>query len=134
MMQDTFCMIKPDAVHKRYVGLILCELEPELEIVKMEMMTLSPLLAEILYHEHVDKDFFDRLITFICSGPVVVMQIRAEFAIERLRVRIGATNPAEAQPWTIRAKYGTDLPNNIIHASADVTAAKYELDFLNIIA
>ena len=91
-------------------------------------MTIDEELAKLHYSEHQDKPFFSDLIQFITSGPVVAMELEGDNSVTRLRELIGATNPSEAEPGTIRAIYGTELEKNVVHGSDSPESAERELN------
>lgn len=117
-MERTLVIIKPDGVQRGLMGEIIARLERRgLRIAAMKMIQVTLLLAERLYAVHKGKDFYERLIQYITSGPVVVMVIEGSDAIEIVRRTMGATNPADAAPGTIRADYGLSIGHNLIHGS-----------------
>jgi nucleoside-diphosphate kinase len=124
-MERTFVMIKPDGVRRKLVGEIIRRIEDRnFEIVAMKMLTPSRELAEEHYAVHKGKDFFDATVQFITSGPVVAMVLEGENAIQLMRNTMGATNPVNAQPGTIRGDLTISMQQNLIHGSdAPETAA-----------
>lgn len=133
MMEKTFVMIKPDAVRRKLIGKIINRFEDDnnLNIIDIKMMTLTKKLAEKNYAEHKGKEFYNRLIEFITSGPVVPMVIEGKNAISRVREIVGATNPSEAEQGTIRGDFKEipvkSITENMIHASDSESSAKREL-------
>lgn len=128
LKERTFVMIKPDAVKRKLMGRIIQRFEDKgLEIVKMRMLKMSRELAEKLYEEHRNKDFFKELVDFITSDRVVVMVIEGEKAISVVRKMIGKTNPLEADMGTIRGDFGYSTPDNLVHASDSEKSAKREI-------
>ncbi len=124
----TFFMVKPDGVKRNIVGQIIGRIEQEgFKITKMKMMTITTDLAEQHYDEHKDKPFFRDLVSFIISGPVVAMEVMGDNAVSEVRRIMGATNPADAEPGTIRADFGTKLEENVVHGSDSDESAKREL-------
>lgn len=119
-------MIKPDGVKRGLVGDIVGRLERKgFTIVAMKHMTISQDLAERHYGEHKGRAFFDGLVEFITSGPVVAMVVEGEGVIAAWRTMMGATNPAEADPGTIRGDMATTIDENVVHGSdAPDTAAR----------
>lgn len=116
--ERTFVMAKPDAVQRGLVGEIVSRLEERgLKLVGGKFMQIDDELAREHYGEHVDKPFFDDLTTFITSGPVFAMVWEGEDATRQVRQMMGATDPAEATPGTIRGDYALDLGRNVIHGS-----------------
>jgi len=121
-------MIKPDAVKRKLIGRIIQRFEDKgLDIVKMKMLKIPRELAEKLYEEHRDKDFFEELVDFITSHRVVAMVIEGEEAISVVRKMIGKTNPLEADMGTIRGDFGYSVPDNLVHASDSEENAKREI-------
>ena len=128
--QRTLSIIKPNAVKKNKIGLIIALLEEaKLKVVEVKMITLSVEKAESFYSEHKRKPFFDELIAFMTSGPLVIMALEGEDAINTNRKIMGATNPAEALEGTIRAKYGDGMTENAVHGSDGLESASRELKF-----
>ena len=124
----TFFMVKPDGVKKNIVGKVIDRVEQEgFKITKMKMMIISTALAEQHYGEHKDKPFFQDLVSFITSGPVVAMEVEGDNAVSEIRRIMGATNPADAEPGTIRADFGTKLEENVVHGSDSHESAQREL-------
>jgi len=119
MMKDqTLILIKPDAVKKGLVGAILSRFEDEgFEITKLKMMRLSKEDAKRFYDIHMGKPFFNDLVSFITSGPIVAAMIEGENACETIRRMIGPTNPKDAPKGTIRGDFATSITENAIHAS-----------------
>lgn len=122
----TFTMIKPDAVGKGHIGAILAQInEGGFKIKALQMTELTRSQAEAFYAVHKERPFFNDLVNFMTSGPVVAAALEKENAVEDFRALIGATNPAEAAEGTIRKKYATSIGENAIHGSdADDTAAQ----------
>ena len=124
----TFFMIKPDGVEKNLVGEIISRVEAKgFSITKIKMMTLSKDLAEKHYEEHKDKPFFSDLVSFITSGPVVAMQVEGENVVLQIRNLMGATNPSESSPGSIRGDLATELDKNVVHGSDSDESAEREL-------
>lgn len=127
-MEKTFVMIKPDGVRRRLVGEIISRFEKRgLEIERLIKKELTREEAEELYSVHRGKPFFDDLIKYVTSGPVVLMVISGNSAISIVRKMLGATNPAEAEPGTIRGDFATDISENIIHGSDSYKTALREI-------
>lgn len=123
-------IIKPDSVAAKNTDLILSHLERSgFEISDARLIRLTHKDAAEFYAEHRDKPFFVRLATFMTSGPVMVLALKREDAVAELRRVIGATDPAEAEPGTIRKLYATDKTRNAIHASDSEASAERELAF-----
>ena len=124
----TFFMIKPDGVQRNLVGEIISRVEAKgFSITKIKMMTISKDLAEKHYEEHKDKPFFSDLVSFITSGPVVAMQVEGENVVLQIRNLMGATNPSESTPGSIRGDLATELDKNVVHGSDSGESAEREL-------
>ena len=124
----TFFMIKPDGVKRNLIGDVVSRVEKEgFVITKMKMMSISDDLAKRHYAEHSEKPFFNDLVDFITSGPVVAMEVDGEDAVSEIRRIMGATNPSEAEPGTIRADLATKLEENVVHGSDSEESAEREL-------
>ena len=124
----TFFMIKPDGVQRNLVGEIISRVEAKgFTITKIKMMTISKELAEEHYGEHKDKPFFNDLVSFITSGPVVAMQVEGENVVLQIRNLMGATNPSESTPGSIRGDLATELDKNVVHGSDSDESAEREL-------
>ena len=125
----TFFMIKPDGVQRNLVGEIISRVEAKgFSITKIKMMTISKELAENHYGEHKDKPFFSDLVSFITSGPVVAMQVEGENVVLQIRNLMGATNPSESTPGSIRGDLATELDKNVVHGSDSDESAERELE------
>ena len=124
----TFFMIKPDGVQRNLVGEIISRVEAKgFSITKIKMMTISKELAEEHYGEHKNKPFFNDLVSFITSGPVVAMQVEGENVVLQIRNLMGATNPSESTPGSIRGDLATELDKNVVHGSDSDESAEREL-------
>lgn len=125
-MEQTLAIIKPDAVGSGLAGRILARLEEDgFRIHAIRMLRLSEAQAREFYAVHRERPFYESLVEFMTSGPVVPVLLERENAVARLREVIGATDPAEAEPGTIRADYAESKGRNAIHASdAPETAAR----------
>lgn len=129
MIERTFFMLKPDAVQRGLAGDIIARLERKgYKPVAMKLMTIPQELAERHYGEHKGKGFFNGLITYITSGPVLVMVWEGENIVADLRAMMGKTNPKDALPGTIRGDYAQQTGRNIVHGSDSVESAKREID------
>ena len=127
-IEKTFIMIKPDGIQRSLVGGIISKFENKgLKIIALKMITLSRPKAEEHYEEHKGKTFYDPLINFITSGPVIQFVLEGQNAISIVRKLIGATNPAEAEPGTIRGDYVLCTTFNVIHASDSPQSAAREI-------
>jgi nucleoside-diphosphate kinase len=121
-------MVKPDGVQRGLVGEIISRLERKgLKIVAIKMLKIPMEMAEKHYEEHKNKPFFSSLISYITSGPVVAMVVEGKNAVKVVRKLVGATNPAEAEPGTIRGDFGLDLGRNVVHASDSIISAEREI-------
>ena len=124
----TFFMIKPDGVQRNLIGQIISRVESKgFNITKIKMMTISKEFAEEHYVEHKDKPFFDDLVSFITSGPVVAMQVEGEDVVLQIRNIMGATDPSESTPGSIRGDLATELDKNVVHGSDSEESAEREL-------
>jgi nucleoside-diphosphate kinase len=127
-MEETLVLVKGDGVRRRLVGEIIRRIEARgLDIVDMKLMDVGTKLAEEHYAEHREKPFFDELVEFITATPVVAMRIRGEGAIKAMRTLMGATNPADAAPGTIRGDLALSMPDNLVHGSDSPDSAEREL-------
>lgn len=128
-MERSLIIIKPDGVQRGLVGAIISRLENRgLKIVAMKMIQMDEELARRHYAVHEGKPFFEKLIKYITSGPVVVMVVEGPRAIEIVRKTMGATNPAEAFPGTIRADFALEIGRNLIHGSDSPETAEKEIN------
>ncbi len=127
-MERTYLMVKPDGVQRNLAGEIVSRFEKKgFKIVGLKMLRISRELAEKHYGEHVGKPFFESLVGFITSGPVVAFVIEGKDAVSSARDMMGATNPLKAAPGTIRGTYGIDIGRNIIHGSDSLESAAREI-------
>ncbi len=127
-MERTFVMIKPDGVQKRLVGECIKRFEQRgLKLVGLKMLKVSPELAAKHYAVHEGKDFYDGLMTFILSGPVVAMVLEGNHVIPLVRAMMGPLNPLNAASGTIRGDYTADTRTNIVHGSDSPEAAAFEI-------
>lgn len=130
MNEKTLSIIKPDAVAKQTIGAILSRFEAAgLKIIDLQMIHLTAQQAEGFYAEHKGKGFFNDLITFMTSGPVTIQVLEGENAIEENRKLMGATNPHEAEPGTIRADFSDSIDANAVHGSDSAESALREISF-----
>jgi nucleoside-diphosphate kinase len=128
MMQTTFAIIKPDAVKAHHTGSIVSRIEKEgFTIVGMRKMHMSQTQAEQFYAVHSSRPFFGELVSFMTSGPCVVMALQKDNAIIAWRDLMGATDPAKAAPETMRKLFGTNVGSNATHGSDAPETAKEEL-------
>ena len=127
MADRTFVIIKPDAVERGLAGEIIARFERKgLRIVGLRYMTLLRETAEQHYAEHVGKPFFEELVSFITSGPLVAMVLEGTEAVRAARQVIGATNPLEAVPGSIRGDYAVEVGQNMVHGSDSPESAERE--------
>ena len=127
-MEETLVLVKGDGVRRKLIGEIIRRIENKgLEIGAMQLMDVSRELAEEHYAEHSAKPFFGELVEFITSTPVVAMRVRGEGAIKTVRNLMGATNPADAAPGTIRGDLALSMPDNLVHGSDSPESASREL-------
>ncbi len=127
--QKTYSMIKPDGVSQKHIGEIISRFENAgLDVLALEMTTITKAQAELNYQALKDKHYYPELIDYITSGPVVKMIIGGNNAILKVRQLMGATNPLDAYPGSIRGDFGLDETKNIIHGSDSPEAAQRELE------
>jgi nucleoside-diphosphate kinase len=125
----TLLMVKPDTVASGNVGDIIALVERNrFQIRRLTLTRFSKERAERFYDVHRARPFFGELVTYITSGPVVAVEVEGDQAVTRIRELIGATNPSEARPGTIRAMYGKSLQNNAVHGSDSPESAEKELE------
>ncbi len=129
-MNRTLAIIKPDGVQAGLIGEIIKRIENEgLRIVAIRMEKLDARKAEGFYYVHRSKPFFNDLITYMTSGPVVLMVLQGYDVIKRWRHLMGATDPKNAAPGTIRADMGTGIERNVVHGSDSADSAVYEINY-----
>lgn len=129
-MERTLVIIKPGSVLKKNTGDIISRFEKKgFNIIAIKMIQLSKDEAQSFYYCHRGKDFFKMLVEFMISGPCVPMVIEGKSVIQRIRDFIGATDPKKAEPGTIRADFGTEMPKNAVHASDSIESARFEVNF-----
>jgi len=129
-IQRTLSIIKPDAVRKNVMGKIYQRFEDAgLKIVAAKMTQLSKEQAEAFYAAHKERPFFNDLVSFMISGPVLMQVLEGENAIKANRDIMGATNPAEAAPGTIRADFADSIDENAVHGSDAEDTARQEIEF-----
>lgn len=127
-MEQTLVLVKGDGVKRRLIGEIIRRLESKgLDIRALKLTDVSRELAEEHYAEHREKPFFGELVEFITSTPVVAMTVEGEGAIGTVRNLMGATNPANAAPGTIRGDLALSMPDNLVHGSDSPESAEREL-------
>ena len=130
MVERTFSIIKPDAVKRNLIGAILGRFESQgFRVVALKMVQLTKEQAEGFYAEHQGKPFFEPLVEYMLSGPMVVSVLEIENAVKDYRTLIGATNPAEAAEGTIRKDFALSQRENSVHGSDSVESAKREIAY-----
>ncbi len=126
----TLCLVKPDAMASGHLGAILQRLEAaQLRVVAARLTQLTLAEAQAFYAEHADKPFYEPLVAFMCSGPLMAVALRGEGAIGRYRQLMGATDPAKAAPDTLRALFAKNGRENAVHGSDSPESAARELAF-----
>ena len=129
-MERTLSIVKPDGVKKNLIGEVLKRFEqPGLRIAAMRMLRMSIDDAKGFYIIHKERPFYDSLTSFISEGPVVVLVVEGDNAINKVRQIMGATNPKDAAPGTIRADFASDIEHNIVHGSDSKESAAFEIPF-----
>ncbi len=129
-VEQTLSIIKPDGVQKNLIGEICSRFEKAgLEIVAARMMHLSKEQAEGFYAVHKERPFFNDLVAYMTSGPVMVQALSGDNAIAKNREIMGATNPADADPGTIRADFANSIEENVVHGSDAADTAAVEIAF-----
>jgi nucleoside-diphosphate kinase len=129
-VEQTLSIIKPDGVQKNLIGEICSRFEKAgLSIVAARMMHLSKKQAQDFYAVHRERPFFNDLVSYMTSGPVVVQVLQGEEAVDTNRKIMGATNPADADPGTIRADFADSIEENIVHGSDGAETARQEIAF-----
>jgi nucleoside-diphosphate kinase len=129
-MERTLAIIKPDATKKRIIGKIVARIEEEgFTIVHMKLVRLTKDEARGFYIVHKEKGFYDSLCEFMSSGPSVLMVLEAENAIRLWRDTMGATDPAQAKPGTLRHAHGFSIERNAVHGSDARDTAEWEIDY-----
>jgi nucleoside-diphosphate kinase len=127
-MERSLILIKPDALARGLTGEIISRFERKgLRLQALKLMTMSRELAERHYEEHTGKPFFDELVDFITSGPLVAMVVVGDRAVEAARQEIGATDPLKADAGSIRGEYAIDVGHNMVHGSDSDTSAAREV-------
>jgi nucleoside-diphosphate kinase len=127
-MEQTFIALKPDAVQRGLIGPIISRFEAKgFKLIALKLMHVTPAMAETHYGEHQAKPFFKGLVDFITSGPIVAMVWEGNHVVSSARLMMGATNPKDALPGTIRGDFSVDLGRNVIHGSDSVESAAREI-------
>lgn len=129
-MEKTLSIVKPDGVRKNLIGEVIKRFEQRgLRIAALRMLSLSKDEAKRFYIVHKERPFYESLTSFMSEGPIAVMVVEGEQAITLVREIMGATNPKEAKPGTIRADFASDVEHNIVHGSDSSESASYEIPF-----
>ncbi len=127
-MERSLILVKPDAFARNLTGEIIARFERKgLRLVELNQMTMTRELAERHYAEHKGKPFYEELVSFITSGPLVAMVLEGDQAVDAARQVIGATNPLEASPGSIRGDYAIEVGQNMVHGSDSVASASREV-------
>lgn len=127
-MERSLVLIKPDAIQRGLAGTIIARFERRgLKLVAIKMLHLDPALAKRHYAIHADKSFFESLVNYISSAPVIALVFEGKRAVEVIRKTIGATDPAKAEAGTIRGDFGLDIARNLVHGSDSVDTAEDEI-------
>ncbi len=131
MNQEITCsIIKPNAIKKNKIGEIISDFEKKgLTVVAAKLVRLTKTQCEEFYKEHFDKPFFSELVSFMSSGPVLLIALSGENAVMKNREIMGATDPAEASPESLRARFGDSVGENAVHGSDSLESAQRELSF-----
>lgn len=129
-MQRTLSIVKPDGVNKNLIGEVIRRFEKAgIRVITMKMVHLTKKQAEGFYAVHRQRPFFDSLTTFMCSGPIVPMVLEGKDAIKKVRDIMGATNPKDAAPGTIRKDFADSIESNIVHGSDSPDTAAFEISY-----
>ena len=127
-VETTLVLVKPDGFRRGLCGEVVARFERRgFELRGARLLRISKAMAREHYAEHKGKPFFGELVTFITSGPVLALAVRGENAIAGVRAMMGATNPADASPGTIRGDLATELSENVVHGSDSKASARREL-------
>ena len=128
-VQQTFVMVKPDGVRRRLIGEVVTRIEKKgYTIREMKLFMVGDSLAKKHYAEHSEKPFFGELVEFITSGPVVAMVVEGDDVVAGVRQIMGATNPLEATPGSIRGDFATLITENLVHGSDSPSSAEREIN------
>jgi nucleoside-diphosphate kinase len=127
-MERSLVLIKPDAMQRSLAGVIISRLEKRgLKIIGMKLLQMDKTLAQKHYAIHKDKDFFNDLVEFITSTPIIAAVFEGERAIEAIRQTMGATDPLKASPGSVRGDFGLDIQQNLVHGSDSAENAEREI-------
>ncbi len=128
MEETTLVLVKPGGVERNLIGEITRRIEARgLRVVGLKLIRAPKTLVQEHYAEHKERPFFKDVVAYLTSGPVVAMAVRGENAVKAIRAMMGATNPIEALPGTVRGDFALTIDDNLTHSSSDVAAAKREL-------
>jgi nucleoside-diphosphate kinase len=129
-IERTLSILKPDAVRRNLIGTIIARFEEKgMKPVSLRMQHLTKDEAEVFYYVHKRQPFFDSLVAFMSSGPVVVLVLQGEGVIAGYRALMGATDPKKAEAGTLRGDYGTSIEENVVHGSDSQATAAFEVPF-----
>jgi len=129
-MENTLSIVKPDGVKKNVIGEVISRFEKNgLKVSALKMLCLSKEEAQKFYIVHKERPFYGSLTDFMSEGPIVVLVVKGDNAIAKVRAIMGATNPKEAASGTIRADFASDIEHNIVHGSDSSQSASYEIPF-----
>lgn len=127
-MEKSLVLIKPDAMQRNLAGTIISRLEEQgIKLVALKMLHMDKALAERHYAIHASKAFFEELVDYITSTPIIAAVFEAEGAVDKIRRIMGATDPAKAEPGTIRKDFGLDILRNVVHGSDSIETAEKEI-------
>ncbi len=130
MLQRSLAMIKPDATERKLIGDIIKRIQmSDINIIGLKMVRMTEDVAKGFYYVHEEKGFFEELVKFMSSGTTVVIALEGEDVIARWRTLMGATNPANADPGTIRKEFAVDVQANSVHGSDAPETAKFEISY-----
>lgn len=128
-METTLVLIKPGGVNRNLIGEICRRIEARgLVISSLELVNAQREVVENHYGEHKGKGFFEDVVNYLLSGPIIAMAVSGENAVKAIRTMMGATNPVDAAPGTVRGDLALSIEDNLVHSSSDPDAAKFELN------
>lgn len=127
-METTLVLIKPGGVERKLIGEITRRIEARnLSVVALQLVKAERSVVEEHYAEHKGKGFYESVVSYLCSGPIVAMAVRGDNAVKAIRAMMGATNPVDATPGTVRGDLALTVEDNLVHSSSDPEAAAREL-------
>ena len=127
-VESTLVLIKPGGVQRNLIGEIVKRIEQrDLKVVGLKLISAQRVTVEEHYAEHRERPFFGSVVAYLTSGPIVALAVRGENAVKAIRAMMGATNPLEATPGTIRGDFALTIDDNLTHSSSDPEAAEREL-------